>query len=257
MKGIIAAGGNGTRLHPLTIATNKHLLSVYDKPVIFYSVSKLVEAGIDEIMIVTNPHHIHDYVKLLGSGKDFISINTGRQIQIVYAIQNEPLGIGHNLAMARSFIGSDSCVFYLADNIFEDDIKQHVDSFKDGAKIFLKEVPDPERFGVAELSSDGKVLSIEEKPKTPKSSFAVTGLYIYDNSICEKTYSQTMSERGEYEITSLNEMYITEGKLHYTVLEKEWFDVGTFDSLYDATSFMREKSKRKEEEMKDEDKKLS
>lgn len=244
MKGIIAAGGNGTRLHPLTIATNKHLLSVYDKPVIFYSVLKLVEAGIDELMIVTNPHHIHDYVTLLGSGKDFISINTGRQVQIVYAIQNEPLGIGHNLAMARSFIGTDSCIFYLADNIFEDDIKQHVDSFVDGAKIFLKEVSDPERFGVAELSSDGKVLSIEEKPKSPKSSYAVTGLYIYDNSICEKTYHQTMSDRGEYEITSLNEKYIKEQKLNYAILEKEWFDVGTFDSLHDASTFMREKSKR-------------
>jgi len=243
MKGIIAAGGEGTRLRPLTTATNKHLLSVYDKPVIYYAINKLVAAGIDEIMIVTNPHHINDYVKLLGSGQDFISINTGHQIQIVYGIQNEPLGIGHNLAMARGFIGGDSCVFYLGDNIFEDDLKPHVDNFTDGAKVFLKEVSDPERFGVAELHDDGKVKGIEEKPENPKSSHAVTGLYIYDNSIVEKTIGQTLSKRGEYEITALNNLYINEGKLDAAILENEWFDVGTHDSLHEASVFMHKKSK--------------
>jgi glucose-1-phosphate thymidylyltransferase len=240
MKGIIAAGGKGTRLEPLTSATNKHLLSVYDKPVIYYAISTLVKAGIDEILIITNPHHINDYVKLLGSGKDFISINTGHQIQIMYAIQNEPLGIGHNLAMARGFIGTDSCIFHLGDNIFLDDIKPHVDSFTSGAKVFLKEVSDPERFGVAELGPDGNVLNIEEKPKNPKTAYAVTGLYIYDNSVVQRTIGQQKSDRGEYEITSINNMYAKEGTLQSAILEKEWFDTGTFDSLLDAALFMRE-----------------
>jgi glucose-1-phosphate thymidylyltransferase len=242
MKGIIAAGGEGTRLRPLTTATNKHLLAVFDKPVIYYALHTLVEAGIDEIMIVTNPHHINDYVKLLGSGRDFISINTGRQVQIVYAIQDKPLGIGHNLAMARDFIDGGSCVFYLADNIFEDNIKEQVDNFKGGATLFLKEVPDPERFGVPELGADNQVISIEEKPKEPKSNYAVTGLYIYDNTIVEKTIGQHKSDRGEYEITSLNNLYAKDDALNAVFLEKEWFDVGTFDSLLDASLFMREKS---------------
>jgi glucose-1-phosphate thymidylyltransferase len=240
MKGIIAAGGKGTRLEPLTSATNKHLLSVYDKPVIYYAISTLVKAGIDEILIITNPHHINDYVKLLGSGKDFISMNTGHQIQIMYAIQNEPLGIGHNLAMARGFIGTDSCIFHLGDNIFIDDIKPHVDSFTGGAKAFLKEVPDPHRFGIAEIDETGKVLRIEEKPTEPKTAYAVTGLYIYDNSVVQKTIGQQKSDRGEYEITSINNMYAEEGTLEGAFLEKEWFDIGTFDSLLDAALFMRE-----------------
>ncbi len=243
MKGIIAAGGKGTRLEPLTSATNKHLLSVYDKPVIYYAISTLVNAGIDEILIITNPHHINDYVKLLGSGKDFISLNTGHQIQIMYAIQNEPLGIGHNLAMARGFIGNDSCIFHLGDNIFLDNIKPHVDSFTEGAKVFLKEVSDPERFGVAELDDKSNVVWIEEKPKEPKSAYAVTGLYIYDNSIVQKTIGQQKSDRGEYEITSINNMYAKEGTLKAAILEKEWFDTGTFDSLLDAALFMREQKK--------------
>ncbi len=241
MKGIIAAGGEGTRLQPLTTATNKHLLSVFDKPVIYYAIHTLVDAGIDEIMIVTNPHHVNDYVKLLGSGKDFTSLNTGRQIQIVYAIQDQPLGIGHNLAMARDFINNEPCVFYLADNLFEDNIKEHIDNFKGGATVFLKEVSDPERFGVPELGPDNNVINIEEKPEKPKSNYAVTGLYIYDGSIVEKTIGQHKSDRGEYEITSLNNLYAKEGKLNAVFLEKEWFDVGTFDSLLDASLFMRDK----------------
>ncbi|MCA9360813.1 NTP transferase domain-containing protein [Candidatus Kaiserbacteria bacterium] len=239
MKGIIAAGGEGTRLAPLTTATNKHLLSVYDKPVIYYGIHTLVEAGIDEILIVTNPHHINDYVKLLGSGKDFISINTGHQIQIVYAIQNEPLGIGHNLAMARGFIGNDSCLFHLGDNIFMDNIKPYVDTFNGGARVFLKEVQDPERFGVAEINESGKILSIEEKPKKPKTNYAVTGLYMYDNSVVQKTIGQHKSDRGEYEITSINNLYVKEGTLEGVFLEKEWFDTGTFDSLLYASIFIR------------------
>lgn len=241
MKGIILAGGNGTRLHPLTVATNKHLLSVYDKPVIYYPVAKLVEAGIDQIMIVTNPHHISDFVKLLGSGQDFISKNTGKQIQIVYTIQNEPNGIGHGISVARDYIGMDSCILYLGDNIFEDDLKPHIRNFRGGAKIFLKEVSDPERFGVAEFDSEGKVINIEEKPKNPKTPYAVTGLYLFDNSIYEKSKHQKRSGRGEFEIASLLNQYIQERKLSAALLEKEWFDIGTFDSLLEATVHMKNK----------------
>lgn len=244
-KGVILAGGSGTRLHPLTVATNKHLLSLYDKPVIYYAVAMLVDAGIDQIMIVTNPHHIEDFVKLLGSGKDFISKRNGKQIQIVYTIQNEPHGISHALYVASAFIGDDACVVYLGDNVFEDDLKLHIKNFKKGAKVFLKEVPDPHRFGVAELGRGGKVISIEEKPQKPKSNFAVTGLYLYDNSIIQKLKKQTRSARGEYEITGINNKYIKEGKLRSAILKKNWFDIGTFDSLLDASLYMRLKKNGK------------
>lgn len=241
MKGIITAGGVGTRMYPLTVATNKHLLSLYDKPVVYYAVSKLVDAGIDQIMIVTNPDHIGSFVRLFGSGKDFISKNTGKQIQIVYTIQNEPQGIGHVLSVARDYIGNDSCILYLGDNIFEDDIKPHIDTFKSGAKIFLKEVKDPERFGIAEFDENKKVIRVEEKPQNPKSSYAVTGLYIYDNTVVEKSKFQTRSARGEFEITSIINRYIEEGKIEAAILKKKWFDIGTFDSLLDASLYMRQK----------------
>lgn len=241
MKGIILAGGSGTRLHPLTAATNKHLLSLYDKPVIYYAVKKLVDAGIDQIMIITNPQHIEDFVKLLGSGMDFISKNTGKQIQIAYTIQNKPHGIAHALYVARDYIGTDSCILYLGDNIFEDDIRSHVRNFKSGAGVFLKEMRNPNRFGVANLGKGGKVLSIEEKPKKPKSNFAVTGLYLYDNTVLAKLKRQNRSARGEYEITTINNKYIAEGKLKSVILKKEWFDIGTFDSLLDASLYMRAK----------------
>ncbi|OGG62777.1 hypothetical protein A3C21_04365 [Candidatus Kaiserbacteria bacterium RIFCSPHIGHO2_02_FULL_59_21] len=241
MKGIILAGGSGTRLYPLTVATNKHLLSVYDKPVIYYAVAKLVDAGIDQIMIVTNPSHVEDFVRLLGSGKDFISKKTGSQIQIVYTIQNEPHGIAHALYVGSGYIGKDSCIVYLGDNIFEDDITPHIRKFKRGAQVFLKKTRNPERFGVAELGKGGTVLSIEEKPQKPKSQYAVTGLYLYDNTVIEKLKNQTRSARGEYEITGINNRYIEEGALKSVILEKDWFDIGTFDSLLDASLHMRKK----------------
>jgi glucose-1-phosphate thymidylyltransferase len=241
MKGIILAGGSGTRLHPLTVATNKHLLSLYDKPVIYYAVAKLVDAGIDQIMIVTNPQHIEDFAKLLGSGKDFTSKNTGQQIQIAYTIQNEPHGIAHALRLARDYIGNDRCALYLGDNIFEDDLGSHVKSFQSGARVFLKKVSDPHRFGIAEIGRGGRVLSIEEKPANPKSEYAVTGLYLFDNTVLEKADRQNKSARGEYEITDVNNEYIKEGTLRASILENEWFDIGTFDSLLDASLHMRKK----------------
>jgi glucose-1-phosphate thymidylyltransferase len=247
MKGVILAGGFGTRLHPVTKVTNKHLLPVFNKPVIYYGIEKLVAAGIDKIMIVTNPQFIEDFVNLLGSGQDFISKNTGKQIQIVYGIQNEPSGIAQGLWIAKDYVGNDNCVLYLGDNIFEDDIGEYVRQFESGATVFLKEVSDPKRFGVAVIDDNNKVIEIEEKPQNPKSNLAVTGLYIYDNTVFDKMIGQPKSERGEYEITYINNLYIKEGKLKAVKLEKEWFDVGTFESLLTASQFYANKNSKKNE----------
>lgn len=241
MKAVILAGGNGTRLHPLTHATNKHLLPLYDKPVIYYAIENLIKAGIYKIMIVTGAHHVEDFVKLLGSGQNFKRPD-GRQIQITYGIQNEPNGIAFGLYIAKDYIGDDDCVLYLGDNIIEDDITSHIAGFKGGARIFLKEVEDPERFGIATVEKGNKVVAIEEKPAKPKSNLAVIGLYVFDNSVFDKMRDQQASARGEYEITYLNNKYIEEGKLESITLTKEWFDIGTIDSLLEASNFMHKKN---------------
>jgi glucose-1-phosphate thymidylyltransferase len=241
MKGVILAGGLGTRLSPLTLVTNKHLLPVYNKPVIYYSIEKLVSAGIDRIMIVTSPEHIADFARLLGSGQGFTSLKTRKQIQIVYGIQNKPSGIADGLYIAKEYIGDDNCILHLGDNIIEDDISGHVKKFKSGATIFLKKVTDPERFGVASLDKEGKVLDIEEKPKKWKSDLAVIGLYLYDNTVFKKMIGQKESERGEYEITYINNKYVEEGSLRSVILEKEWFDIGNHDSLLKAGIYMKQK----------------
>lgn len=244
MKGVILAGGRATRLYPLTLVTNKHLLPVYNKPVIYYAIEKLVSAGIDRIMIVTSPNHIEGFVGLLGSGQSFISKKNGKQIQIVYGIQDNPTGIADGLYIAKDYIGDDNCVLYLGDNIFEDDISQYIKNFKGGALIFLKDVPDPERFGIAAVDKKGKVIDIEEKPKKPKTNLAVTGIYIYDNSVYKKMTGQPKSARGEYEITYVNNIYIREGKMKAAILKKEWFDIGTIDSLMQASNYMKNKNEK-------------
>lgn len=241
MKGVILAGGDGTRLRPLTLVTNKHLLPVYNKPVIYYAVNKLVDAGVDRIMVVTSPKHIENFVNLLGSGQNFISKNTGKQIQIVYGIQNRPSGIADGLYISKDYIGADDCVLYLGDNIFEDDIGAHIANFKDGATVFLKEVKDPEKFGIATVDKHGRVLEIIEKPANPKSNLAVVGVYIYDHTVFRKMVAQPMSERGEYEITYLNNKYIEDGALHSVVLKKKWFDIGSVEALHEAGTFMKNK----------------
>lgn len=242
MKGVILAGGDATRLRPLTLVTNKHLLPVYNKPVIYYGIEKLVDAGIDRIMVVTSPRHVDDFVNLLGSGQHFVSKKNGKQVQIVYGIQNQPRGIAEGLHIAEDYVGNDTCALYLGDNIFEDDIREPIQQFTGGATVFLKEVPDPERFGVAEINTEGIVLSIEEKPKAPKSKLAVTGLYLYDNSVFQKVLNQPLSDRGEYEITYINNLYLKEGKLRSVKLHKEWFDIGVFDSMLNASNFMKRKA---------------
>jgi glucose-1-phosphate thymidylyltransferase len=240
MKGVILAGGKATRLHPITLATNKHLLPVYNKPVIYFAIEKLVQAGVDKIMIVSSPDRIQSFVDLLGSGQNFLSKNTGKQIQIVYGIQNTASGIADGLYIAKDYVGTDNCVLYLGDNIFEDDISESIKGFNGGAVVFLKQVSDPERFGVAKVDETGKVLAIEEKPSVPQSDLAVVGLYIYDNTVFDKMIGQPRSDRGEFEITYLNNKFIAEGTLRGIRLEKPWFDIGTFDSLLAASNFMKE-----------------
>lgn len=244
MKGVILAGGSATRLYPVTKVTNKHLLPIYNKPMIYYALEKMVEAKVEKIMIVASPWHINDFVNLLGSGQNFISKNTGKQIQIVYGIQNNPEGIAEGLWIAKDYVGKENCVLYLADNIFIDDISEQINNFKEGALVFLKEVDSPERFGIAQVDEKMNVLEIEEKPKNPKSNLAVIGTYIYDNTVFDKMINQPKSARGEYEITYINNLYIKDGRLKAVLLKGEWFDAGTFDSLIKASNFMKNKMMR-------------
>ncbi len=245
MKAVILAGGKATRLRPLTHVTNKHLLPLYNEPVIFHSIRNLVEAGIDKIMLVSSPEHIQHFVSLLNSGQPFKSKTTGKQVQIVYGIQNEPRGIAEGLWIAKDYIGNEDVILYLGDNIVEDDISGAIANFKGGATVFLTEVSDPERYGIAEVDAHDTVVSIEEKPAHPKSNLAVVGAYIYDNTVFDRMKGQPMSERGEYEITYVNNEYLKDKKLKAIRLQKPWFDVGTFDSLHDAGAYMREKHAKK------------
>ena len=227
MKGIILAGGTGSRMYPLTKVTNKHLLPVYDKPMICYPLEKLVDAGIKEIMIVSGRGHAGHFLELLGSGAEY-------GVHITYEIQEEAGGIAQALGLAEKWAGSDSITVILGDNIFQDSIKQDVSEFKSGAKIFLKPVPDPHRFGVAEVGPD-RVISIEEKPKEPKSDLAVTGLYMYDNKVFDIIKTLKPSGRGELEITDVNNEYVRREEMVHTILKGHWSDAGTFDSLLRAS----------------------
>lgn len=226
MKGVILAGGTGSRLFPLTKVTNKHLLPVGKYPMIYYPIYKLIEAGIREILIVTGKEHMGSVVNLLGSGYEF-------GVEFTYKIQDQPGGIAQALGLAEHFVNGDRCVVILGDNIFEDNIRAYVDNFRKqpkGAKILLKQVPDPHRFGVAELVED-KIVSIEEKPKNPKSNYCVTGIYMYDSKVFDIIKTLKPSGRGELEITDVNNEYIKEGILTYDILKGPWTDAGTFVSL--------------------------
>lgn len=231
MKGVILAGGTGSRLYPLTKVTNKHLLPVYDKPMIFYPIQTLINAGIKEIMIVSGRGHAGHFLELLGSGAD-------HGVHFTYEIQEQAGGIAQALSLAEDFVDGDSVTVILGDNIFQDDIKEDVANFNDGARIFLKEVSDAHRFGVAELKGD-KVIGIEEKPKEPKSNFAVTGLYIYDSKVFSAIKTLKPSGRGELEITDVNNYYINKGAMKYGILEGFWSDAGTFESLLRASIMVK------------------
>ncbi len=226
MKGVILAGGTGSRLYPLTKVTNKHLLPVYDKPMIYYPMETLINAGIKDIMIVSGRGHAGHFLELLGSGVDY-------GVHFTYEIQEKAGGIAQALSLAEDFVDGDSVTVILGDNIFQDNIKEDVSNFKNGARIFLKEVTDAHRFGVAELKGE-KVIGIEEKPKVPKSNFAVTGLYIYGSDVFDAIKTLKPSGRGELEITDVNNYYISKGAMKYGVLEGFWSDAGTFESLLRA-----------------------
>jgi glucose-1-phosphate thymidylyltransferase len=234
MKGIILAGGKGTRLRPLTRVTSKQLLPVYDQPMIFYPLQTLLQAGITEIMIIIAPDHAGDFLKLLGSGKEF-------GCDFTYEIQEKAEGLAQAFLIGESFIGNDSVTLVLGDNLFEDDFTQAIQSFDSGGRVFAKKVSDPERFGVVEFDENNKAISIEEKPANPKSEYAVTGLYIYDSTVVQKAKSLTPSSRGELEITDLNNLYLAEKTLDVAFVEGKWFDTGTFESMYEATTFARDK----------------
>lgn len=223
MKGIVLAGGTGSRLYPLTKVTNKHLLPIGNKPMIYYPIEKLITAGMEEILIVTGTEHMGDVVNLLGSGKDF-------GCRFTYKVQDEAGGIAQALGLAENFVGNDTMTVILGDNIFEADLKKAVQNYPgEGAQILIQKVADPERFGVAELQGD-KIIGIEEKPANPKSDFAVTGIYMFDAQVFDLIKNLEPSNRGELEITEVNNYYIKQGKMKYSVLDGWWTDAGTPDS---------------------------
>lgn len=233
MKGVILAGGRGSRLDPLTEITNKHLLPVGKEPMIWHPVKQIVGAGIDEIMVITSTHHMGDVVNSLGSGRRF-------GCEFTYRVQEEAGGIAHALALAEQFANHDKILVMLGDNIFEYAIRPHVEAFqaqRNGARVLLKEVGDPERYGVAALD-EKHVIEIEEKPAKPKSNFAVVGCYMYDNKVFDIIRDTDRSARGELEITTVNNVYIKLGWLQYGFVQGRWTDAGTFDSLMEANALM-------------------
>jgi len=237
MKGIILAGGKGTRLRPLTTVTSKQLLPIYNKPMIFFPLETLINAGIKDILIIVAPDHAGDFLKLLGSGKEF-------GCDFSYEVQEEANGLAQALVIGEQFIQGDNVALILGDNLFEDDFSQQVKDFESGAIIFGKEVPDPERFGIIEVNEDNTVLSIEEKPSNPKSPYAQTGFFIYDSTVAAKAKSLQPSGRGEYEITDLNNLYLQEGTLKASFVDGQWLDTGTFEAMYQAVNFVRDKHLR-------------
>ena len=237
MRGIILAGGTGSRLHPITIGVSKQLMPVYDKPMIYYPLSTLLLAGIREVLVITTPHESDGFRRLLGDGAAF-------GIEISYAVQEAPEGLAQAFVIGDRFIGSERCALVLGDNIFYGQgLGTQLERFAslDGAAIFAYQVTDPEAYGVVEFDEDNRAISLAEKPAHPRSNYAVPGLYFYDNDVVEIARSLEPSSRGEYEITDVNQVYLERGTLNVCVLARgtAWLDTGTFDSLNDASNFIR------------------
>lgn len=242
MKGIILAGGSGTRLHPLTLSVSKQLMPVYDKPMIYYPLSNLMMAGIKDILIISTPHDMPNFQKLLGDGSEL-------GCNFSYAVQEKPEGLAQAFTIGADFIGNDKVALILGDNIFYgSDLARLLQSNADpeGGIVYAYHVNDPERYGVVEFDENEKVISIEEKPKKPKSNFAIPGIYFYDNEVIEIARSLKPSARGEYEITDVNKEYLKQGKLKVSILSRgtAWLDTGTFDSLMQAGTFVQVIEKR-------------
>lgn len=234
MRGIILSGGSATRLRPCTKVTSKQLLPVYNRPMIYYPLNTLIKAGIKEILIIVAPERAGDYLNLLGSGKEF-------GVKFTYEIQDKPRGLAEAFIIGANFIDQEDVAMILGDNIFEDDFIEDVQAFAGGAKIFAKEVKDPERFGVVEVDGEWRALSIEEKPAQPKSNLAVTGFYIFDHRVVEAAKQIEPSARGELEIIDLHKYYLRLGELTVAPVKGGWLDAGTFDSLLEAQNFAKAK----------------
>ncbi len=237
MKGIVLAGGSGTRLYPITYAISKQIMPIYDKPMIYYPISILMQAGINEILIISTPHDMPNFKRLLGDGKQF-------GCEFTYAIQEVPNGLAQAFVIGKEFIGNEKVALILGDNIFygsglEELLMQNNDP--DGGIIYAYHVSDPERYGVVEFDENNKAISIEEKPENPKSNYAVPGLYFYDNDVVDIAVNLKPSARGEYEITDVNKEYLRRGTLKVSILDRgtAWLDTGTFDSLHQAAQFVQ------------------
>jgi glucose-1-phosphate thymidylyltransferase len=234
MKGIILAGGSGTRLRPITKYLNKHLFPVYDKPMILFPIETMKKAGIRDIIIVVDRYRSEKLVEFLGSGDDF-------GVSLTYKIQEKPGGIAQAISICeRNITESEALILMLGDNIVFDDLSPDINAFKGSCKIFIKQVEDPERFGVPVFSDKKEIINIIEKPKIPPSEFAVTGVYLFDYSVFQIIKQCQPSDRGELEITDVLNFYAREGSITYRILNKIWIDAGTFDSLYDASTFVKE-----------------
>jgi glucose-1-phosphate thymidylyltransferase len=240
MKGIILAGGRATRLRPLTKITSKQLLPVYNKPMIYYPIQTLARAGIKDILIIVAPEYSGQFLNLLGSGSEF-------GVNLSYEVQAEPKGLPDAFIVGENFIGKDNVVMVLGDNIFDHDFTKSISTFKSGARIFAKKVPDPERSGVVEFDENYKVLSIVEKPEHPKSDYAIVGFYIYDNRVVEYAKNLKPSSRNELEIVDLHNEYLVDGELDVNIIEGMWEDAGTIDSLLRVNNLVAEKVKRGEQ----------
>lgn len=237
MRGIILSGGSGTRLNPLTKVTSKQLLPVYNKPMIMYPLETLLNAGIKDILIIVAPDHAGDYLKLLGSGKEYGA-------RFAYEIQDKPEGLAQAFIIGQNFIDGDNVCMILGDNIFEDNVSESIKNFKSGAHVFAKEVTDPERFGVVKFDENMNAVKIVEKPQEFLSNFALTGLYIFDDRVIEAAKSIKPSDRGELEITDLHNWYLEKNELKVDVIPGEWIDAGTFESLFKAGELARQKAQK-------------